>query len=108
MSKLPSPPASNVVPLRNTGTSYREHSSGLAMRIALEAQALANLYADDLAGFVIVCVNGRGEWSLSFETDPSSPIGHTMLAGLASAAIQRDILARDATREIIAKDDVAE
>lgn len=84
---------SDVVPLRDR-TSFKD-VNGLAERLRTELAALSNLYAADLAGYVVLCVDSKGCWSLAFKTieDETCPIGQTMLAGLAISAIQREMIA---------------
>ena len=94
------PKLAEVVPLYNNGSCQTNERCGLASRLCVEAEAVANVYAHDIAGYVMVCVNSKGVWSLSYEMDPDSPIGMTMLAGLAMAAIQRDMLAKAAARDL--------
>lgn len=96
-----------VVPLREA-SSWREATSGLAERLRTELGALSNMYADDLAGYVVICVNGKGFWSLAYRLDEESPIGRTMLAGLATAAIQHDMISDSAACEAIVRNGLRE
>lgn len=84
-----------VVPLRNS--SFKD-ACGLAERLRTELAALSNVYAKDLAGYIVICVNSKGCWSLAFKTtdDEACPLGPTMLAGLGIAAIQREMVADSA------------
>lgn len=81
----------------------RETISGFALRFQTETAALSNLYGGDLAGYVILCVNSRGEWNLSFKVDDDAdmPMGTAMLAGLAQSAITRNMVAKDAAVETL-------
>jgi len=96
-----------IIPLRSL-TSWKEAEGGLAERLRIELGSLANVYASDLAGYVVVCVNGLGEWSLSWKVDEDSPIGRTMLAGLALAAVQHDMIADSAAMEAIVRNGLRE
>jgi hypothetical protein len=80
-----------VVPLREH--SSWKVASGLAARLRIELEALSNVYANDLAGYVVITVNSKGEWSCGWKVDDASPIGRVMLGGLATAAVQREMLA---------------
>lgn len=91
----------NVVGLRSL-SSFKE-ATGLAERLRTELAALSNVYADDLAGYVVVCVNGKGEWTVAWRCDEASPIGRTMLAGLALAGIQHDMIADSAAGEALVR-----
>jgi hypothetical protein len=81
-----------VVPLREH-SSWKQDVGGLAERLRIELAAISNVYADDLAGYVVVTVNSKGEWSCMWKADDASPIGRVMLGGLATAAVQREMLA---------------
>lgn len=83
--------------------ALRERSSfkdvcGLAERLRTELAAISNVYADDLAGYIVLAVDSKGCWTLAFKVsdDDACPIGHTMLAGLAIQAIQREMVADSA------------
>lgn len=90
-----------VVPLRPL-SSWKE-ATGLSERLRIELAALSNVYADDLSGYVVVCVNGKGEWSLAWKHDEEGPIGRLMLAGLAMAGIQLDMIGERAAQEAIVR-----
>lgn len=88
-------------------SSWRE-ASGLSERLRIELAALSNVYADDLAGYVVICVNHKGEWSLAWKVDDDSPIGRAMLAGLAMAAVQHDMIGDSAAMEAIVRNGLRE
>lgn len=69
----------------------------------IELAAISNVYADDLAGYVVVSVNGKGEWTCAWKCDEASPIGRTMLAGLAIAGVTHDMIADSAATEAIVR-----
>lgn len=86
---------SDIIPLKDSPAySHERTKSGLTARFEIEAAALANLFADDLAGYVVFCVDKRGEWSLSFrcDDDPNIPIGVNMVAGLTISAVHREMI----------------
>jgi len=95
-----------VVPLR-ANSSWKE-ATGLAGRLRQELEAHININANDLAGYVVLSVDVKGCWQLSWKVDEESPIGQTMLAGLATAAIQRDMLADSAATEAIVRNGLRE
>lgn len=96
----------NVVSLRDS--SWKPSACGLAERLRTELAALANVRADDLAGYVVLCVNSKGAWDLAWKVDEDSPIGLTMLAGLATAAIQRDMLGDSAAVDALVRNGLRE
>lgn len=87
-----------VVALRHS--SFKEPKSGLAQRLITEAAAISNIYATDLAGFVIVAVDRRGRWSLGSRCDDTI-IGGNMLGGLAVTAITRELMADPAAVDVL-------
>lgn len=82
---------SAVVPINAGG--FRAEVCPLAARLRTELAAIVNVYADDLAGYVVVAVDSKGCWNVSWAHHRDGPIGRTMLAGLATAAIQRELVA---------------
>lgn len=96
----------NVVPLRSL--SSWKPAEGLSERPRLELAALSNVYATDLAGYVVIGVNHKGEWSLQWKCDDASPIGRTMLSGLALAAVQHDMIGDSAAMEAIVRNGLRE
>lgn len=79
---------------------YQERSE-MTVRMERSAGIMAQNFAEDLAGYVTIGVNAQGEWSLGFGIDPNSPIGAKMLAGIAIAAIQRDMIIEQAISEAL-------
>lgn len=79
-----------VVPLH--GSAWAEPLNSLCEHLLVSARAAANLYSKDLAGYVLIVIDCDGRWNLKWLRDPHGPIGQTMLAGIASGAIMRDML----------------
>lgn len=93
-----------VVELRansdNQGRVYEERD-GFAAHIVRLAGAMASAFPGDLHGVVIVGVSDKGHWSVGYRVREGGPIGVTMLAGLALAAITKDMLAAPAAGEAL-------
>ena len=81
---------------------YKERSE-LVTKMERSAGIMAQHFADDLAGYVMLAVNAKGEWSLGFHFDKDSPIGPNMLAGITMAAVQRDIIAEGAIKDSLVR-----
>jgi len=82
-----------VIPLRER-SSFKE-VCGLAERLRTELAAISNVYAEDLAGYIVLAVDSKGCWTLAFKIkdDDNCPVGVAMLAGLGISAIQREMIA---------------
>lgn len=82
-----------VIPLRER-SSFKD-VCGLAERLRTEIAAMSNVYADDLAGYIVLAVDSKGCWTLGFKIidDENCPVGVAMLAGLGISAIQREMIA---------------
>ena len=70
----------------------------LVRRMEMATSIAAQTFADDLAGFVLVAVNVKGECATHWAVDPDSPVGPTMLTGIAQGAIVRDIVSEIAIK----------
>lgn len=94
--------SAKIVPLFK-GSCWTKPVNGLAKRMVTEVNALANVYNGELAGYVIVAVNGKGEWSLGARAAKTKdhPIGSNMLGGIAQAAIQRELMADPAAVDVL-------
>lgn len=100
-----------VVPIRK-GCAL-ENVSGVGLKLQTEAAAFANSYASPnpdgsvtpMAAFVIIGVDSVGRFQVGWTIDEAvhSLLGRTMLAGLAQAAIQRDMIADAAACEVIVR-----
>jgi len=75
--------------------------TGDAQRFMISAGMLAQNFPDDLAGYVMIGVDSQGKWSLSFRVRENGVMGATMLAGLAIAAIQRDMIVETQVKEAL-------
>lgn len=81
----------------------REHQplTGDAQRFMVSAGKLAQNFPDDLAGYVMIGVDSKGRWSLAFRVREDGLMGQTLLAGLAMAAIQREMIAEPQVKEAL-------
>ena len=54
----------------------------LVRRMEMATSFAAQSFADDLAGFVLIAVNVKGECATHWAVDPETPICPTMLTGV--------------------------
>lgn len=88
----------------------REHKERNALCEKMErcAGVMAQNFADDLAGYIVIGVGRDGSWSLGQATDPGCMIGKAMLAGLGFAAINRDMLAEEQIKDALIRNNLVQ
>jgi hypothetical protein len=92
---------SNVVRL-HSGEAY-EPPGEVAQIMLRNAGLAADEFGQVMVGFVIVTLHEDGTYGLSSAVDTASFAGPTMLAALAKAAIDRDMLAAMGVRDALAE-----
>lgn len=83
----------NVVELRAGEGRDWEERDGFAQHFMRMAGGMVSNFPTNLHGVVIVGVDEKGNWSVGWRVREDSPIGQTMLGGLAIAAVTKDMLA---------------
>ncbi len=78
----------------------------IAQRMQVATGQLAQQYAGDLAGFVLVAVTKEGFFRLHWAVDEATVLGPTMLAGLATQAIQRDLVVEPKANEVLVRNNL--
>lgn len=92
-----------VVELFHGEPRERKERNAVCDQMERCAGIMAQNFADDLAGYIIIGVNRAGGWSLGsgVTNDAACFIGSTALAGLGIAAINRDMLAESQIKDAL-------
>lgn len=81
----------------------RQDRNSMCDRMERCAGIIAQNFAENLAGYIVIGVNRSGGWSLGAGVidDDTCVIGSTVLGGLGIAAINRDMLAEASIKDAL-------